>query len=198
MVSGSMGKPDAITAASGALAPGIGSTAIPRSAQAATSSTPGSDTPGVPASVTSATPFAALEPGQNLRKPRPGVVFVEAQRWGGDSVMREELCRSPRVFRRDHGRFPQHPQRAECDVLEVADRRGDHEQGAGHRTGSLMYHCEMRAHRPDAQSASYDHACTHRSHFRISSTITSRICTRSFRARPAWTASTCMTTCSRT
>ena len=180
------------------LRPGIGSTAIPLLRQACTSSTPGSEMPGVPASVTNATRRAPFEARDELRQPRPGVVFVEAERRGRDAVMREELCRSARVFGRDHVDLPQDAQRPKRDVLEVADGRCDDEQRAGHRTEKLLYHCEDARSRTEAESASHDHACTHRSHFRISSTITSRICTRSFPARRAWTAFTFMTTCSRT
>src|SRR5262247_2916292 len=57
-VNGTSGKPEATSAVSGALAPGTGSTAIPFEIAACTSSRPGSEIPGVPASVTTAT----LEP----------------------------------------------------------------------------------------------------------------------------------------
>ena len=60
------------------------------------------------------------------------VVLVQAGGAGGDGVAGEQVSRSARVFGGDQRHFPQDPQRPGRDVFEVADRRGDHEQRAGH------------------------------------------------------------------
>jgi len=78
------------------------------------------------------------------RDERPGlarfVVFVEAGRWRGDGVPRQQVRGPPRILCGDHRRLAQDAQRPPRNVFEVADGRGDHEQGAGHRTRGLLYH----------------------------------------------------------
>src|SRR5688572_10515403 len=59
IVSGTSGNPDATAAVIAALTPGIGSIGIAADTHASTSSTPGSEIPGVPASVTSAIDWPA-------------------------------------------------------------------------------------------------------------------------------------------
>ena len=49
----------------------------------------------------------------------------------------EQVSRPPRVFGGDDGDLAQHAQRPHRDVFEVADRRGDHEQGARHVSGGV-------------------------------------------------------------
>ena len=49
----------------------------------------------------------------------------------------EEMRCPPRVFRGDQSDLAQHAERPHRDVFEVADRRGDHEQGAGHLSGGV-------------------------------------------------------------
>src|SRR3989441_4396724 len=49
----------------------------------------------------------------------------------------EQVSRPPRVFGGDDGDLAQHAQRPHRDVFEVADRRGDHEQGARHVSGAV-------------------------------------------------------------
>ena len=75
---------------------------------------------------------ATLEPGQQCEQLRRFVMFVKARGRGLNRVPREQMMRAPRVFRRDDAHLAQHAQRARGDVLEVADRRGDHEESAGH------------------------------------------------------------------
>ena len=63
IVNGTSGNPETTAAVKDALTPGIGSTGIRASTHALTSSTPGSEMPGVPASVTRAAdfPFSSRE-----------------------------------------------------------------------------------------------------------------------------------------
>ena len=119
----------------GALTPGTGSTGIPVARHAETSSTPGSETPGVPASVTSSNRSALLETRNQLRYAATNVVLVEAERWSRYAVMSEQPSRAAGVFRSNQIDGSKHPQRPQRDVLQVADGRGDHEQRAGHRDG---------------------------------------------------------------
>ena len=79
----------------------------------------------------------SLEPRNQRWRLRRFVVFVQARRRRRDGVAREQMSRAPRVFGGDHRHLAQHSQRAHGDVLEVADRRGDHEQRAGHVGGRV-------------------------------------------------------------
>ena len=103
---------------------------------------------------------------QQLRRALMGIVFMKAHHRSGDAVMTQQPGRSSGVFRSDEMGFPQYPKCPQCDVLQVADRRGDHVERAAtsRRIGRevLLYIGRMRAtkHRTDA--------CTHRSHFPIS------------------------------
>ena len=108
---------------------------IPAATQACTSSTPGSETPGVPASVTSAIELTSLKPSDQLRYAATSVVLMEAERWSRDAVVRKKPSCSARIFGGDQVDGSQDSQRPQRDVLKVADRRGDHEQRAGHRDG---------------------------------------------------------------
>ncbi len=94
--------------------------------------------------------LAALQPRQDLRHPRPRVVLVEAQRWRRNRVMREQTGRAPRILRGHDVGLPEDAQRPERDVLEVADGRGDHEQGTGHRAGvyCTIQRCALPDRRP--------------------------------------------------
>src|SRR5688572_29537031 len=111
--------------------------------------------------------------------------------------MREQLCGAAGIFSGNDVCVAQHAHRPKRDVLEVTDGRCDDEQRAGHRTGKLLYHCEMSARGSRKQSAALT-KCTHRSHSPTSSTITWRTSMKSCPARQARTAFTSTTTCSKT
>ena len=66
---------------------------------------------------------------------------IAEQRFGNFEVL-EQLARAARVFRRDHVAFLEHAQRAQGDVLEIADRRGDEIKRAGRRGGKGFFICE--------------------------------------------------------
>ena len=68
-------------------------------------------------------------------------MFVKARRRRGDGVAGEQLSRVARVFGGDDGHLAQHAQRPNSDVLEVADRCGDHEQRARHVGGKRRVYC---------------------------------------------------------
>ena len=68
---------------------------------------------------------------------------VKAQRSSLNAVMAEEFGRVPGVFGGHEVRFAQDPQRPECDVLEVADGRGDHGQQTRHRTERERAYCTI-------------------------------------------------------
>ncbi len=172
--------PDAEIAASAALGPGIGSTRIPAACAAATSRAPGSETTGVPASDTSATDSPAEQALDEPRRSRRLVVLVEARRRRRDRVVLKEPGRPAGVLRGDHGHFAQDPQRAQRDILEIADGCRDHIQGAGHDSPGDCTQCIQ----PNP--------------FRTSSTNIWHTSTRSTPRRRRSTASTFTTTCSRT
>lgn len=46
--------------------------------------------------------------------------------------MRQQPSRAPRILRSDEVDLPEHTQRPERDVFEIADGRGDEEERTGH------------------------------------------------------------------
>ena len=60
------------------------------------------------------------------------VVFVIADRAAANAEMIQELLRVTRVFASDQINFAEHAQRALRDVFQVANRRCDNEERAGH------------------------------------------------------------------
>ena len=46
--------------------------------------------------------------------------------------MLKETSGAAGIFRRNQGDFPEHPQRPQRDILQVADWSGDHIEGPGH------------------------------------------------------------------
>jgi hypothetical protein len=54
--------------------------------------------------------------------------------------MLEQLPRPARIFSRDHVAFAQHPQRAQRDILEVANGRGDEIKSARRERWMLFAH----------------------------------------------------------
>ena len=111
---------------------------MPASIAARISRPPGSETVGVPASDTSAMLSPCCSRAMSARRLPRFVVLVQARGRRGDGVAREQMRRAARVFGRDQRDFAQHPQRPHGDVFEVADRRGDHEQRAGHVSGAFI------------------------------------------------------------
>ena len=111
------------SAASAADGPGSTSTASPAATHAWTSTNPGSETSGVPASETSATTV----PSRILRHQLPGalalVVLVVADQLTADAVAVEQHARAPGVLAGHDVGLAQRGQHAQGDVLEVADRR---------------------------------------------------------------------------
>ena len=75
----------------------------------------------------------------------PGfIVFMQTGRRRRDRVSREQVRRPPRVFGGDEGDVPENPERAGCDVFEVADRRRDEEQRAGHSMSAGNVYCTIK------------------------------------------------------
>ena len=107
-------SPLATSAASTALAPGIGTTRTPAAIAARTSASPGSLTTGVPASVTSATlsPFSSSSAIARARRASVGVRVQRLERLAGDAEVREQRARAPRVLGDDRDRPPQRLDRA--------------------------------------------------------------------------------------
>ena len=69
--------------------------------------------------------LAAPQPLDDFLAP-PGLVELEvAQQRFGDAEMLQQLPGAPRVLRRHHVALLERAQRAQRDVLQVADRRGD-------------------------------------------------------------------------
>ena len=73
------------------------------------------------------------EAGDELGRPRLFIVLVEAHHPGRDFVMREQRPRAAGVFGRDERHLPEDSERAQGDVLQVADRGGHQVQNAGAR-----------------------------------------------------------------
>jgi len=77
-----------------------------------------------------------LQPREKLGYTTSTVMFVKANGRRRNRVVIQEFRRAASVFSRNQVCFPHDPQRPKCDVLEVADGRGDDEQRAGHRAES--------------------------------------------------------------
>ena len=100
--------------------------------------------------------FASLQTPQQLGKSASRVVFVKAQRWSGNGVSCQKPGSSARILGRYQVHFAQYTERAQSDVFEVANRRRNDEESAGHfgdrrpcrrvSNGWLLYH------RQDARS----------------------------------------------
>ena len=89
------------------------------------SASPGSEIPGVPASVTKATFFPSRSSFQERLLPHSLVVFMVADQRFLNPVMGEELAGPPRVFGRDEVYLFQNPQSPQRDILQVADGGGN-------------------------------------------------------------------------
>ena len=90
-----------------------------------TTRSPGSLMPGLPASVTSATFSPRAEPFDDFLA-APGLVELEiAQQRFGDAEMLQQLAGVARVLGGDDVALAQHAQRAQRDVLKIADGRGN-------------------------------------------------------------------------
>src|SRR5579859_3478554 len=83
--------------------------------------------------------FAVRQSAQNRGGFPALVMFMKARRRGGNGVTREEMAGPAGVFGGDDRDLAENSQGAYGDVLEVADRSGDHEQRAGHqRTPNIV------------------------------------------------------------
>ena len=76
--------------------------------------------------------LACGKPADEFRRFPMLVVFVKADHRALDVVPGEELGRAARVFRGDEINLAKRSKCPKCDVLEIADRRRDDEEGAGH------------------------------------------------------------------
>ena len=68
---------------------------------------------------------APLQPGDELRPQRRRIMFVVGDQRAADAVMGEQHLGDARVFRQDRIDGGERAHRAERDVAEIADRRGD-------------------------------------------------------------------------
>ena len=125
-------NPDPEMTARAALGPGTGSTRSPASCAAAISRAPGSETTGVPASDTTAMDSPPMQARDQARRFARLIVLVKARRRRRDRVVLKEPGRPACVLCCDYGHFAQDPQRAQRDILEIADRCRYHIQSAGH------------------------------------------------------------------
>ena len=100
----SKSSPLAESAAVSALAPGTGTTRSPRLRTRSTTTRPGSLTPGVPASLTSATAFPAPTASTMPRRRRGLVVRMHGDDARGDAEVREQPARDARVLGGDEVR----------------------------------------------------------------------------------------------
>ena len=116
--------------------PGSTSTASPAATRACTRTSPGSLTSGIPASLTSATVSPAQHPLDEPRRGAALVVLVVAHALGGHAVAVEQHLARARVLARDDVRLAQRRERAQRDVLEVADRRRADDRAAPRRQRS--------------------------------------------------------------
>ena len=127
---GRVAKPLATSAASSADGPGTGTTAAPASSAARTKRSPGSETSGVPASETSAirAPRASRSSSSGTR--RASLCACSETRGVAISKRWHSTRRVARVLARDQLHLAQHALRARRQVVEVADRRRHHVDGA--------------------------------------------------------------------
>src|SRR5262249_4174018 len=72
------------------------------------------------------------------------IMLVQARRRRLDPITCQQMVCAACVFGRDHAHLAEYAQRSCGDVLEVANRGRDHEEGAGHAEAasraSLLYH----------------------------------------------------------
>src|SRR5688572_20180814 len=76
--------------------------------------------------------IAPLKAADQLRKPGSRVVLVKTDGWRRDGVAREKPGRTPRVLGGNDLHLAQDAQRAQRDVLQIANWRCDDEESARH------------------------------------------------------------------
>ena len=115
-----------LSAAVMAEGPGTATTVMPSCATRRTSSNPGSESSGVPASLTSAmrAPARSFSSSSSMRSRL--VVFVQRHQRPRQAQRCQQLPRPARVFRRDQFRGGEFLARARRKVAEIADGRRDH------------------------------------------------------------------------
>src|SRR3954470_3786957 len=86
--------------------------------------------------------IARLESGQQRRSFARFVVLVQAGCWRSDGITRQKVRCPARVFSSDQGDFAKNTKCPRGDVFEIANRRRDDEQRAGHSMSAecLLYH----------------------------------------------------------
>ena len=97
---------------------------------AATSAAPGSEIPGVPASVTRATDSPLASCDDDSLDTCTLVVLVDAENRGFDAEMAKQNAGSARIFRSDELDLLQDLDGPKGDVVEVADGRRDDVENA--------------------------------------------------------------------
>ena len=124
----SVGRPAMLSAAVSAEAPGIARTSMPAAAAARTSAKPGSDSSGVPASLTSAIDLAGQQLLQQRLDPRLLRCSRAARRsCARDADARRAIAPVRRVSSAAIRSAAASASRARgAQVAEIADRRGDH------------------------------------------------------------------------
>ena len=114
--------------------PGTGTTPTPASRAARTSRKPGSEMPGVPASVDEAHRFPLAQHAQDGLALAQLVVLEVARDGHVDVEVAQEAPRPPCVLAGDQVDLLEDAERAQGQILEVADRRRDHvERARRHR-----------------------------------------------------------------
>ena len=126
----SLGRPEADRAASSADGPGMGTTGMWWRIARVTRRWPGSETNGMPASLTSATVGAAFHGQHQFGGARQFIVLVIADERLMNFEMIEQLQGVPRIFAGDLVDFLQNAQRAQRDVFQIADGRGHEVEAA--------------------------------------------------------------------
>ena len=69
----------------------------------------------------------------------PLVVLMAGRQGRGDPEMLQQARRMPGIFRGDQTHLRQYPQRPRTDVFQIADGRGDHEEGAGDGIHDILH-----------------------------------------------------------
>ena len=84
--------------------------------------------------------LSARQASQDGRDSQFLVVLMQAEQLRPDVEVAEQPSAVPRVLGRDDSRLAQDPHGAKRHVLEVSDRRRDHEERASHEGSLLLYH----------------------------------------------------------
>ena len=119
-------SPDAESAVTTALGPGTGTTAKPASPHAADQRRAGIADARRAGVGHQRNALARIEQSRDFGRPSPFVVLVEAEQLRPDAMVRNQDGGHPRVFGGDHVDLSEDVERAQRDVAQIPDRRGDH------------------------------------------------------------------------